>query len=64
MKWAKHRVEGERGPLAVWWSRGNAEIVPVCTATLPRLEVRFEVVVAGRAVALVGSAAAARKAAP
>lgn len=60
-RWARHRIEGERGPLASWWSLGNAEIIPVCTATLPRLEIRYEVVVRGRCVALVRSLAQARK---
>lgn len=63
MRWQRHRVAGARGPLSVYWTRGAAEIVPVCTANRPRLEIVFEVTVAGRCVAVAGSLADAKAAA-
>lgn len=49
MTWHTHTIPNERGPLAVWYSCGNAEIVPTCVERTDRIVVQYELVVAGKA---------------
>jgi hypothetical protein len=48
MTWHKHVVPGERGPLSVWYSSGNAEIVPMCVANAGKTNIQYELTVAGK----------------
>jgi hypothetical protein len=52
MRWVRHSIPGVRGPLADYWTRGNEEIVPLCTATSPETTVEFGALRNGRAVGL------------
>jgi hypothetical protein len=62
MTWHKHVVPGERGPLSVWYSCGNAEIVPTCVANASKTDIQYELVVAGKERGLHSSLKRARSA--